>query len=55
MLKLIYTLIKWLVSQSLRPGTDWGDDPLSHPTIRAMDPDELADLPFASMRKPKSR
>ncbi len=28
-------------------GPDWGRDPLSHPELRAMSLQELADLPFA--------
>ncbi|MFZ2101091.1 MAG: hypothetical protein WAU86_11060 [Oricola sp.] len=31
-------------------GTEWASDPLSHPAIRAMRPDELADLPFRTAR-----
>jgi hypothetical protein len=39
-------------SVPVRPGdADWCSDPLSHPVIRAMDPNELADLPFRSARE----
>lgn len=53
MLKIIYTILHWLKPAS--PTDDDDDrraDPLSHPAIRSMDPDELADLPFPSMRRP---
>jgi hypothetical protein len=29
-----------------RDGNDWSSDPLSHPQIRNMTPEQLADLPF---------
>lgn len=50
MMKLLYIITRWRRPPPAPDSTDWRDDPLSHPAIRAMDPDELADLPFASMR-----
>ena len=51
MMKLIYILIPWRRPSPAPGGGGWREDPLSHPAIRAMGPDELADLPFASMRE----
>ena len=51
MIKLIYTIFKWLKPSPLSSGAACDDDPLSHPTIRTMDADELADLPFSSMHE----
>jgi len=55
MLKLIYILLGRLMPSLLRDDADWRCDPLSHPAICKMDPDELADLPFASMRSRNRR
>lgn len=52
MLKLIYILIQWLKPPQADREAD--GDPLSHPAIRAMNPDELADLPIATARQPRA-
>lgn len=52
MIKLIYTLAQWRKASKTTREAD--RDPLSHPTISAMTPDELADLPFASMRESRT-
>ena len=49
MIKLIYTIFKWLKPSGTGSTAVCDNDPLSHPAIRAMDTDELADLPFSSM------
>jgi len=51
MMKTIYTLLSRLMPTMVRNGVEWHCDPLSHPAIRTMSPEELADLPLASMRK----
>lgn len=55
MFNIIYMLNPWrkrFPSVPVRPeDDDWRSDPLSHPVIRAMDPNELADLPFRSARE----
>lgn len=50
MIKLLYILTPWRRPSSAPDRAEWRNDPLSHPAIRAMNPDELADLPFATMR-----
>jgi len=51
MMKLIYTIFKWLTPSTFVSDAICDNDPLSHPAIRAMDKDELADLPFSSMHE----
>jgi|GEM_PF-6813733 len=51
MIKLIYTIFKWLKPSAFTSDAACDSDPLSHPAIRAMDADELADLPFSSMHE----
>ena len=51
MIKLIYTILKWLKPLPAPSNAVCDTDPLSHPVIRAMDADELADLPFSSMQE----
>ena len=55
MFNIFYILNPWRKSSpsvQLRSGdADWCSDPLSHPVIRAMDINELADLPFRSARE----
>ena len=55
MMKMIYTFLSHLMPTLVRDRADWQGDPLSHPAVRAMDPDDLADLSFASMRRCKRR
>lgn len=50
MIKLIYTIFKWLMPSAFAANDPRESDPLSHPAIRVMDADELADLPFSSLR-----
>jgi hypothetical protein len=51
MIKLIYTIFKWLKPSNVGSNATCDGDPLSHPAIQAMDTDELADLPFSSMHQ----
>lgn len=50
MIKLLYNMIYRGWPRPAMWDIAPGNDPMSHPAVRAMDPDELADLPFASMR-----
>ncbi|HMF68294.1 MAG TPA: hypothetical protein VK602_11865 [Phyllobacterium sp.] len=47
---LIRAWTTWLRGGQDKPGDDtaanWNRDPLAHPTLQAMDLDQLADLPF---------
>ena len=51
MIKLIYIIFKWLKPSTVISNAVCDSDPLSHPVIRGMDADELADLPFSSMHE----
>ncbi|RCW87798.1 hypothetical protein C7476_101567 [Phyllobacterium bourgognense] len=46
----LMSYISWVLDQQLYSGGeaefDWQRDPLAHPTLQAMDLDQLADLPF---------
>ncbi|GAB4348434.1 MAG: hypothetical protein Kow0026_02930 [Oricola sp.] len=50
MMKMFYNIVSRLAPTSPRGNSDWHGDPLSHPVIRKMSPDELADLPFSGAR-----
>ena len=51
MMKILYILNPWRGRAATAIPADAACDPLSDPAIRAMSPDELADLPFASARE----
>jgi hypothetical protein len=37
-------------AEAMRAEPDWRQDPLSHPVLQRMTPDELADLPLGQVR-----
>jgi hypothetical protein len=51
MFKLIYNIIYRRMPRPAMPDATPGNDPLSHPAISAMGPDDLADLPLATARR----
>lgn len=51
MIKLLYIFTLWRKRRSPEQQEDRRNDALSDPVIRKMTADELADLPFSSMRE----